>query len=115
MIEISRNGGPFEDISAFVEPGYGGTLFIGSGNPLGGRRAFVGRNAAFPARRDALAQPRAPHSPARPSASGSASRPTQAAGDFGWEIDNLAFQGITNLPFSAFVEDRSRCRGVPKR
>ena len=51
VIEISRNGGPWEDISTFVEPGYGGTLFDGSGNPLAGRQAFVGRNAAFPARR----------------------------------------------------------------
>ncbi len=48
VIEISRNGGPWVDITAFAEPGYGGTLFDGSGNPLAGRRAFVSRNAAFP-------------------------------------------------------------------
>jgi hypothetical protein len=37
------------------------------------------------------------------------------ANDIGWQLDNLAFQGITNAPFSAFVADQSRCRGVPKK
>jgi hypothetical protein len=35
-------------------------------------------------------------------------------GEFGWEIDNLAVQGITNLPFPALVADQGQCRGVPK-
>ena len=35
--------------------------------------------------------------------------------DIGWELDNLAFDGITNSPFPAFVADQSRCRGVPKK
>ena len=39
----------------------------------------------------------------------------EAANDIGWQLDNLAFQGITNLPFPSFVPDQSRCRGVPKR
>jgi hypothetical protein len=34
------------------------------------------------------------------------------AGTF--DSSRARFQGITNLPFSAFVADRSRCRGVPK-
>src|SRR5262249_20129242 len=50
VIEISRNGGPWEDISVYAAPGYGGMLFVGSDNPLGGRQAFVGRSAGFPAR-----------------------------------------------------------------
>jgi hypothetical protein len=114
VIEVSRNGGLFEDISTFVEPGYGGTLFIGSGNPLGGRRAFVGRNAAFPARETLSLN-------LGTAFAGQTVRirfriATDAnSGDIGWEIDNLAFQGITNLPFPALVEDQSRCRGVPKR
>ena len=33
----------------------------------------------------------------------------------GWELDNLEFQGITNRPFSTFVADMSKCRGVPKK
>jgi hypothetical protein len=114
MIEISRNGGPFEDISAFVDPGYGGTLFVGSDNPLGGRRAFVARNASFPARDTVSLN-------LGTALAGQTVRirfrigTDAAANDIGWELDNLAFQGITNLPFSSFVADQSRCRGVPKK
>ena len=38
----------------------------------------------------------------------------EAASDFGWELDSLTFEGITNLPFSQLVEDRRRCNGMPK-
>ena len=114
VIELSPNGGPWQDISAFVEPGYGGTLFVGSGNPLGGRRAFVGRNAAFPA-----AEPLTLN--LGMAFAGQSVRirfriaTDAAASDIGWELDNLAFQGITNSPFPAFIPDQSRCRGVPKK
>jgi hypothetical protein len=114
MIEISRNGGPWQDISTVVEPGYGGTLFAGSGNPLGGRRAFVGRSASFPARDHLTLNLGAGFA-------GQTVRirfrigTDEAAADYGWEIDNIAFQGITNLPFSEFIADLSKCRGVPKK
>ena len=114
MIEVSRNGGPWEDISTFVEPGYGGTLFVGSGNPLGGRRAFVGRSALFPARDHFTLNLGAAFA-------GQTVRirfrigTDEAAADYGWEIDNIAIQGITNLPFSEFIADLSTCRGIPKK
>jgi large repetitive protein len=113
VIEVSRNGGPFEDISAFVDPGYGGTLFTGSGNPLGGRPAFVGRNAAFPNRERLTLN-------LGTAFAGQTVRirfrigTDEAAADVGWEIDNLAFEGITNLPFSTLVADQSKCGGVPR-
>jgi len=113
VIEISRNGGPWEDISAFAEPGYGGTLFDGSGNPLAGRRAFVSRNAAFPNFEPLTLN-------LGMAFAGQSVRirfriaTDEAANDIGWQLDNLAFQGITNLPFPSFVPDLSRCRGVPK-
>jgi hypothetical protein len=31
-------------------------------------------------------------------------------GDEGWELDNLAFQGITNTPFPALVPETAVCR-----
>jgi hypothetical protein len=114
MIEISRNGGPFEDISAFVDPGYGGTLFVGSDNPLGGRQAFVGRNASFPARDTVSLN-------LGTALAGQTVRirfrigTDAASSDIGWEIDNIGFQGITNKPFPAFIADQSKCRGVPKK
>jgi hypothetical protein len=33
-----------------------------------------------------------------------------AAGDYGWELDNLSVQGITNTPFSALVPETAVCR-----
>ena len=114
MIEISRNGGPWEDISNFVAPGYGGTLFIGSDNPLGGRQAFVGRSAAFPA----------PNHLTLDLGMAFAGQTVRirfrigtdaAAADIGWEIDNIAFQGITNKPFAEFIADLAKCRGLPKK
>jgi hypothetical protein len=114
VIEISSNGGPWLDISTFLEPGYGGTLFVGSGNPLGGRRAFVGASAGFPERSRLTLN-------LGTAFAGQTVRirfrigTDAVVGDFGWEIDNIAFEGITNLPFAEFVPDASRCRGVPKK
>jgi hypothetical protein len=113
VIEVSRNGGAWEDISTLIEPGYGGTLFVGSGNPLGGRRAFVSRNASFPARDTVslnLGTALAGQSVRIRFRIGT----DEAANDIGWEIDNIGFQGITNLPFSSLIADQSRCRGIPK-
>ena len=30
----------------------------------------------------------------------------QAAGEFGWEIDNIAFSGIDNKPFATIIDDK---------
>jgi len=114
MIEISRNGGPWEDISAFSAPGYGGKLFIGSDNPLGGRQAFVGRNASFPAR-DHLTLNLGMAFAGQTVRIRFRIGTDAASGDIGWEIDNIAFQGITNTPFAVFIEDLAKCRGVPKK
>ena len=32
-----------------------------------------------------------------------------AAGGFGWELDDIGFQGITNKPFTAIVNDAAQC------
>jgi hypothetical protein len=114
VIEISRNGGPWEDISTFVVPGYGGTLFVASGNPLGGRPAFVGRNASFPAR-DHLTLDFGTAFAGQTVRIRFRIGTDAAAADIGWEIDNIAFEGITNLLFSQFIADLSKCRGVPKK
>lgn len=38
-----------------------------------------------------------------------------ALSHIGWEIDNIAFQGITDTPFAEFIADLAKCRGVPKK
>jgi fungalysin metallopeptidase (M36)/PA domain-containing protein/fungalysin/thermolysin propeptide len=114
VIELSVNGGPWQDISTFVNPGYGGTLFVGSDNPLGGRQAFVGRNASFPAR-DTVSLNLGTAFAGQSVRIRFRIATDAAASDIGWELDNIGFQGITNRPFSSLIEDLSKCRGVPKK
>lgn len=109
VIEISTDGGAtWDDVSTYVDPGYGGTLTDSSGNPLGGRLAFVDESAGYPAMSslsldfgDALAG-QTVQLRFRIGADG-------AVGDVGWEIDNLAFAGIDNTPFGSLGEDQ--CMG----
>jgi len=114
VLEISRNGGAFEDIAAFVDPGYGGTIFVGSGNPLAGRPALVGRNASFPAR-DTVSLNLGMQFAGQTVKIRFRIGTDEASSDIGWELDNLAFQGITNSPFPTFIPDQARCRGIPKK
>jgi hypothetical protein len=109
VIEISRNGGPWQDVSAYASPGYGGTLFMGSGNPLAGRSALVGTNASWPARNTLSLN-------FGTAFAGESVRvrfrigTDAAVSNYGWELDNLSFQGITNQPFSALVAETNQCR-----
>lgn len=115
VIEVTSDGGmTWVDVSTIVDPGYGGPLFIGSDNPLGGRPAFVGRSPGFPALQSLTLN-------LGTAFAGQTVRirfriaTDAAASDIGWAIDNVSVQGITNKPFSALVEDRAKCRGVPKK
>jgi hypothetical protein len=51
VLEISINGGPFQDILAaggsFVTGGYNGTVSTCCNNPIGGRRAWVGSSGGY--------------------------------------------------------------------
>ena len=100
--------------STLVTPGYGGTIFVGSGNPLGGRQAFVGRNASYPAR-DHLTLNFGTAFTGQTVRIRFRIGTDEAAADYGWEIDNIAFQGITNKPFAQFITDLAKCRGIPKK
>ena len=46
VIEVSIDGGPFQDVSVFATPGYNAT--VDGSNPLGGRAAYGGDNPANP-------------------------------------------------------------------
>jgi len=51
VVEISLDGVNWTDIGATpgaLTPGYTGTLFTGSGNPLSGRNAYSGQSAGYP-------------------------------------------------------------------
>jgi hypothetical protein len=84
-------------------------LVTGTGNPLAGRQALVRRNAAFPATNTLTLN-------FGTALAGQSVRirfviaTDAAAGDFGWEIDNVNVQGITNTPFPQFTANLVACR-----
>lgn len=109
VFEISRNDGQgWEDISNYLDPGYGGELDDSSGNPLALRQAFVATSSAWPDR----------HHVAFDLGSAFAGETVRFrfrigtdanTGDYGWEIDNILVSGIDNAPFNIIVADASEC------
>jgi MYXO-CTERM domain-containing protein len=109
VLEYSTDGGEtWTDVAELGDPGYGGALVAKTGNPLTGRQAFVGLSAGYPemvkasvdlgtelAGKEVLVRFRL----------GS----DDFVGDVGWDVDNIAFEGITNTPFTSLVDDATAC------
>jgi hypothetical protein len=114
LIEYSADGGTtWQDVStvAGVAPGYTHTITTQSGNPIGGKLAYANQNPAYPATDNvtldfgtALAG-RTVKLRFRIGTDAAVSGP-------GWDIDDVAFEGITNTPFPSQVEDRTTGCGV---
>ncbi len=109
VIEVSTDGGQnWDDLSTYVDPGYGGELTDISGNPLALRMAYVGTSSTWPDRNrvafDLGTQLAGQTVQIRFRIGTDA-----GAGRYGWEIDNLDFQGITNAPFETIGEDVGAC------
>ena len=50
VLEVSVDGGPFQDIltvTGFIQGGYNGTISTCCGNPLAGRQAWTGNSGGF--------------------------------------------------------------------
>ncbi len=108
VIEISTNGGAsWVDIGASASPGYSGTLDSGE-NPLSARSAYVGTSPGYPNFATVSVNLGTTYS-------GQTVRvrfrigTDPAVGAGGWEIDQIAFAGITNRPFDALVTHRAIC------
>lgn len=115
VLELSAdNGATWTDVGALATPGYNGRLdnTPGSSNPLRGRLAFVSTSAGYPAMTTATVSLGTAYA-------GKTVRirfrigADDAAAATGWEIDDIAFSGITNRPFSAVVADRNSCTNRP--
>jgi hypothetical protein len=110
VIEVSTDGGAtWQDVTGLAVGANLGTLFTGSGNPLSGRLAFVGQNASWPAR-DALTLDFGTTYAGQTIRLRFRIGTDAGVGDYGWELDNLEFQGITNTPFASLVGDQTVCR-----
>lgn len=116
VIEVSTDGGAnWIDVAAWVWPGYGGTIGDPENqamNVLKDREGFVDTNPSWPGRDTVTLN------------FGTAFAGTSvlirfrvgtddAIGAYGWEIDDIAAQGISNTPFSALVDDMSPCEKPP--
>jgi large repetitive protein len=109
VIEISGDdGATWEDLSSYLATGYVGALTDTSGNPLALRMAYSGTSTAWPDR----------HRMTFNLGNAFAARQVRirfrigtdaAVGRYGWEIDNLRFQGIMNAPFEQLAEDVAQC------
>ncbi len=113
VLEISTDdGATWTDVGDAASPGYGHRLYDGSGahGPLLGRRAYSGDSPGFPDLASVTVTLGTAY--AGRTVRVRFRRGIEAADtpNF-WEIDDVAFTGITNTPFPALVADHGRCRG----
>jgi MYXO-CTERM domain-containing protein len=113
VIEVSTDGVTWTDVGSFATPGYSGTLDSPGSNPLAGRRAYVGKSPGYPAfnlETVDLGTRYAGQTVWLRFRIGS----DDAAAAKGWEVDEIAFHGITNTPFPTVVSDPNTCtNGAP--
>jgi hypothetical protein len=107
VLEISNSGGAsWSDVGAAATPGYSG--FVAGGNPLGGNPAFVGVSPGYPAFTTVTVDLGGSYAGQNVLIRFRIGTDV-AVGAAGWEIDDIAFTGITNLPFRDLVPDRALC------
>ena len=109
VIELSNDGGlTWTDIGGSTSPGYNGTLVATGTNPLRGRPAFVNASAGYPAFITATVSLGTTYAgqDVQVRFRGGADDNTASVG---WEIDDIAFSGITNTPFHVLVPHAGLC------
>ena len=108
VIEVSGDAGKsWEDISVYLDPGYPDAINSGA-NPLDKRPAFVGDNPSYPDM-DPLVLDLGMAFAGAEAKLRFRIGTDAAAGGPGWDIDNIAFAGITNSPFATWVADQGIC------
>ncbi len=112
VVELSNDGGAiWTDIGFSLSTLYGGTLFNMSGNPLGGRAAYVGASPGYPALVTTTASLGATYQ-------GQVVRvrfrvATDAGvGGPGWQISELTFNNLDAAPFFALGPNAVDCTPV---
>ncbi|MBL8921530.1 MAG: M36 family metallopeptidase [Myxococcaceae bacterium] len=110
VIELAPEGGAYVDIGGSAMPGYTGAIPAQTSNPLRGRRGYVGKSTGYPAfltEQLELGTQYAGQTVRLRLRIGS----DDAAANKGWEVDDLAFTGLSNLPFASVTPDPNRCSG----
>jgi len=116
VVEVSTDGTRWEDASVYADPGYPATLRTSSNNPnpLRGRDAFTGKNPSHPGWDAVTLDFGTAFSGSTFYLRFRVGSDWAVAGP-GWELDDLAFTGISGTPFAAVVADRGRCVNRPPR
>jgi hypothetical protein len=103
VIEMQVNGGSWVDVGVTgggTVNGYNNTLIAGGTNPLNGRPAWTGTQAAT--QHVSVTRAVAPGSTVRFRFYTGADDNTAGTG---WKIDNIAFTGVVETPFATLVAD----------
>ncbi len=114
VLELSTDGEVWTDIGEFADPGYNGqvTDLGAQANPLANRQAWVALNPSYPdadrvtVNLGAQFQGQTVQIRFRVGTD-------PAVGTEGWFIDNLAFENITNLPFTTVEPNDGPCPNSP--
>ena len=113
VIELSNdNGATWQDVSAWVRPGYDAVLDDQFGNPLGGRRGFGGQSASWPAMQRLLLDFGTEFAGQVVNIRFRVGSDA-GVGDHGWDVDNIAVAGVDNLPFPRNVAEDTVCTALP--
>ena len=112
VIEVSTDGGTtWQDIAELVATSpYNATLGTTADNPLGGRAAFGRTNPLYP-EPDTLTLDLGTQLAGQTFQIRFRIATDVASGAPGWEIDDVAFTGITGTPFPTLVPDGGSCDG----
>jgi MYXO-CTERM domain-containing protein len=112
VIEVTTDGGTtWQDIATLAAASpYNAILTTTSDNPLGGRAAFSKTNTAYPAA-DTVTLDLGTKLAGQTFQLRFRVATDGGTGAPGWEIDDVAFTGITGTPFPTLVADSGTCDG----
>ncbi|AKF79527.1 peptidase M36 [Myxococcus fulvus 124B02] len=119
VLELSTDDGQtWKDIGEFATPTYNAFIEdpLGYGNPLVGRYAYSDKNAAYPEFETVnvdLGLAYAGQTVRVRFVYGSDDGDSLWATPYGWDIDDVQFEGLVNTPFTAMVDDAGTCLNRP--
>jgi hypothetical protein len=112
VIEISTDGGAgWTDVATYADPGYGGTIGDPQNqavNVLKDRSGYVGQNDSWP-EEDTVEIDLGTALAGQTILLRFRIGTDDAVGAFGWQIDDLSLEGLTNTPFPTLVDDPGGC------
>ena len=111
QIQISTNGGgSWTSVGALATPGYNGTLTTGFSNPMTGS-AYVKRNAAWPSLETVTVDLGTAYAGQTVLIRFAIGTDSGGVAE-GWDIDDVAFTNLTNLPFPQRGANNGSCLTV---